>query len=189
MKLFELFAELSLDSGNFDRGIKSASKQGATLASTLSTGFRGISARTIAMGHALYDFGRMATRVAADFGKTVISEYADAEQLVGGIETLFGASADMVIKNAQQAYRTAGLSANQYMETVTSFSASLLNSLGGDTEKAADVANAALISISDNAAKFGSDAESVTAAFQGFAKQQYQLLDNLKLGKIHYCRV
>jgi hypothetical protein len=182
MKLFELFAELSLDSGNFDRGIKSASKQGATLASTLSTGFRGISARTIAMGHALYDFGRMATRVAADFGKTVISEYADAEQLVGGIETLFGASADMVIKNAQQAYRTAGLSANQYMETVTSFSASLLQSLGGDTAAAARVSDMAVQDMSDNANKMGTDMGMIMNAYQGFAKQNYTMLDNLKLG-------
>ena len=121
--------------------------------------------------------------------KDSVQAYADYEQLVGGIETLFKGSADKVKGYAKEAYRTAGMSQNAYMQNVTSFSASLLNSLGGDTEKAAEVANAALISISDNIAKFGSDAESVTAAFQSFGKQQYQLLDNLKLGKIHYCRV
>lgn len=121
--------------------------------------------------------------------KDSVQAYADYEQLIGGIETLFKGSADKVKGYAKEAYRTAGMSQNAYMQNVTSFSASLLNSLGGDTEKAAEVANAALISISDNVNKMGSDAESVTAAFQSFGKQQYQLLDNLKLGKIHYCRV
>lgn len=130
-----------------------------------------------------------ASAAAAKLVKDSVQAYADYEQLVGGVETLFKGSADKVKAYAKEAYKTAGMSANTYMQNVTSFSASLLNSLGGDTEKAAEVANAALISISDNTAKFGSDAESVTAAFQGFAKQQYQLLDNLNLGKIHYCRV
>ena len=121
--------------------------------------------------------------------KDSVQAYADYEQLIGGIETLFKGSADKVKAYAKEAYKTAGMSANAYMQYVTSFSASLLNSLGGDTEKAAEVANAALISLSDNVNNMGSDAESVTAAFQSFGKQQYQLLDNLKLGKIHYCRV
>ena len=114
--------------------------------------------------------------------KQAVSAYADYEQLVGGVETLFKDSADKVIEYAHQAFYTTGMSANEYMQNVTSFSASLLNSLGGDTEKAADVANAALISISDNVNKMGSEQESVLMAFQGFAKGQYQLLDNLKLG-------
>ena len=130
-----------------------------------------------------------ASAAAAKLVKDSVQAYADYEQLVGGVETLFKGSADKVKGYAKEAYKTAGMSANAYMQNVTSFSASLLNSLGGDSEKAAEVANAALISISDNIAKFGSDAESVTAAFQSFGKQQYQLLDNLKLGKIHYCRV
>ena len=114
--------------------------------------------------------------------KQSVSAYAEFEQLVGGVETLFGESADKVRKYADEAYRTAGLSANEYMRNVTTFSASLLNSLGGDTDKAADVANEAIIAISDNVNKMGSDYQSVQLAFQGFAKQQYQLLDNLKLG-------
>jgi hypothetical protein len=114
--------------------------------------------------------------------KQSIQAYAEYEQLVGGVETLFKKSADKVMKYANEAYKTAGMSANEYMANVTSFSASLLSSLGGDTDKAAEVANAAIISISDNANKMGSSMESITMAFQGFAKQQYMLLDNLKLG-------
>ena len=117
-----------------------------------------------------------------DFVKASVDAFAEYEQLVGGVETLFKNSADKVMKYANEAYKTAGMSANEYMANVTSFSASLLSSLEGDTDKAAEVANAALISISDNANKMGTNMESVTMAFQGFAKQQYMLLDNLKLG-------
>lgn len=107
---------------------------------------------------------------------------ADLQQSLGGIETLFKDSAATVIANAEQAYKTAGMSANGYMEQVTSFSASLLQSLGGDTAKAADVADMALTDMSDNANKFGTDMERITDAYQGFAKQNYTMLDNLKLG-------
>lgn len=115
-------------------------------------------------------------------GKSAVSSYADLEQNVGGVETLFGDSADKVIKNAENAYKTAGMSANQYMETVTGFSASLLQSLGGDTDKAADVADMALTDMADNANKMGTSMESIQYAYQGFAKQNYTMLDNLKLG-------
>ena len=115
-------------------------------------------------------------------GTASVNSYADLEQNVGGIKTLFKGSADKVIKNAENAYKTAGMSANQYMETVTSFSASLLQSLGGDTEKAADVADMALTDMSDNANKMGTSMESIQWAYQGFAKQNYTMLDNLKLG-------
>lgn len=108
--------------------------------------------------------------------------YADYEQLTGGVETLFKTSADKVKKYADEAYKTAGISSNAYMETVTSFSASLISSLSGDTNKAADVANMALIDMSDNANKMGSSFESIQTAYQGFAKQNYTMLDNLKLG-------
>ncbi len=104
------------------------------------------------------------------------------EQSLGGVETLFKDSADTVIANAQQAYKTAGMSANAYMETVTGFSASLLQSLGGDTQKAATVADMALIDMADNANKMGTSMESIQNAYQGFAKQNYTMLDNLKLG-------
>lgn len=111
-----------------------------------------------------------------------VKSYASLEQNLGGVETLFGKSADKVVKNAQNAYKTAGVSANEYMEGVTSFSASLLQSLGGDTEKAADVADMAFRDMSDNANKFGTDMSSIQHAYQGFAKQNYTMLDNLKLG-------
>ncbi|MBQ2445487.1 MAG: hypothetical protein II272_03510 [Oscillospiraceae bacterium] len=123
--------------------------------------------------------------VAAGIGK-MISEAIQIggamEQSIGGIETLFKDSADAVIKNAEQAYKTAGMSANQYMETVTSFSASLLQGLGGDTAKAADIADMAMVDMSDNANKMGTDMEAIQNAYQGFAKQNYTMLDNLKLG-------
>ncbi len=114
--------------------------------------------------------------------KGAVEGYADYEQLSGGIETLFKNSAGVVEKYAENAYRTAGLSANEYMETVTSFSASLLQSLGGDTDKAAGVADMAISDMADNANKMGTSMESIQNAYQGFAKQNYTMLDNLKLG-------
>lgn len=111
-----------------------------------------------------------------------ITEGAALEQSIGGIETLFKDSADTVKAYADEAYRTAGMSANQYMEQTTSFAASLLQSLGGDTAAAAEVANMAMVDMSDNANKMGTDMERITDAYQGFAKQTYTMLDNLKLG-------
>lgn len=114
--------------------------------------------------------------------KGALKAYAEYEQLVGGVETLFDTSADKVIEYANRAYQTAGLSANEYMDTVTSFSASLLQGLGGDTEKAAEIADMAIIDMADNANKMGTSMESIQNAYQGFAKQNYTMLDNLKLG-------
>lgn len=123
--------------------------------------------------------------VATAFGvmtKNALDSYASLEQNIGGIETLFKDSSQKVIDSAKNAYKTAGLSANAYMETVTSFSASLLQSLGKDTEKAADYADRAIIDMSDNANKMGTSMEMIQNAYQGFAKQNYTMLDNLKLG-------
>lgn len=123
--------------------------------------------------------------VAAGIGKVIgsaLSEGAALQQSLGGIETLFKDSADKVKGFANEAYRTTGLSANKYMENVTGFSASLLQSLGGDTNKAAETANMAMIDMSDNANKMGTSMESIQMAYQGFAKQNYTMLDNLKLG-------
>lgn len=114
--------------------------------------------------------------------KASIEGFGDYEQLVGGVETLFKSSSNEVVKYANNAYKTAGLTANEYMETVTSFSASLLQSLNGDTAKAAQVADMAITDMSDNANKMGSDMSSIQNAYQGFAKQNYTMLDNLKLG-------
>ena len=111
-----------------------------------------------------------------------ISEGANLEQAIGGIETLFKDSSDQMIKNADNAFKTAGISANQYMEQATSFSASLLQSTGGDTQKAAKAADQAIIDMSDNANKMGSNITDIQNAYQGFAKQNYTMLDNLKLG-------
>ena len=113
---------------------------------------------------------------------SAVSSFAEFEQLKGGVETLFKDSASSLISYADQAYSTAGMSANEYMNTVTSFSASLLQSLGGDTDKAVEYANQAIIDMSDNANKMGTSMESIQFAYQGFAKQNYTMLDNLKLG-------
>lgn len=114
--------------------------------------------------------------------KSSLGVVANMEQQVGGVETLFKDSADTVIKNANRAYKTAQISANDYMSTVTSFSASLLQGLGGDTAKAAEIADMALIDMSDNANKMGTNMQDIQNAYQGFAKQNYTMLDNLKLG-------
>lgn len=121
-------------------------------------------------------------KAAVDFGKQVVMSYADFEQLEGGVKKLFGDDAIAVINNAQNAFKTAGMSANEYMETVTSFSASLISSLGGDTAEAARLADRAIQDMSDNANTFGTDMQSIQNAYQGFAKGQYTMLDNLKLG-------
>lgn len=129
--------------------------------------------------------GGAATGVATAFGvmtKKALDSYASLEQNIGGVETLFKNSSQSVIDNAKNAYKTAGLSANAYMETVTSFSASLLQSLGNDTKKAAEYADSAIIDMSDNANKMGTSMELIQNAYQGFAKQNYSMLDNLKLG-------
>ena len=117
-----------------------------------------------------------------DLGKQAVSNTAEYEQIIGGVETLFGDSASTVEQYANNAYKTAGLSANQYMETVTGFSASLLQSLGGDTQKAAEIGDMAVSDMADNANKFGTSMDSIQNAYQGFAKQNYTMLDNLKLG-------
>lgn len=140
--------------------------------------------------------GKMKTIIAAaGIGKLVteglkksLGEGAALEQSLGGVETLFKDSAAIVVENAKQAYQTAGMSANAYMEQVTSFSASLLQSMGGNTAEAASVADMAMRDMSDNANKFGTDIDSITNAYQGFAKQTYTMLDNLKLGRQCHCR-
>lgn len=127
---------------------------------------------------------------AAGIGKIISDSFmagADLEQQIGGIETLFKDSAQTVINYANNAYKNAGMSANQYMSLATSFSATLLQGLGNDTAKAAEYANMAMTDMSDNANKMGTDMESITYAYQGFAKDNYEMLDNLKLGRLHYC--
>ena len=119
---------------------------------------------------------------AAALAKQALSSYATYEQAIGGVETLYKTSADTVIRYAENAYKTAGMSANDYMNTVTSFAASLVSSLGGDTAQAAELANMAITDMADNANKMGTAMQSIQDAYQGFAKQNYTMLDNLKLG-------
>lgn len=151
---------------------------------------------TTKLENGLKKVGEIALKVGAELAKIAIAtgtalagvvaagvkSYADLEQNIGGVETLFKGNADKVIENAKKAYQTAGVSANEYMQGVVSFSASLLQSLGNDTAKAADVADMAFKDMSDNANKMGTDMSSIQNAYQGFAKQNYTMLDNLKLG-------
>ena len=124
----------------------------------------------------------VASTAVIGLGKQAVDAYGNYEQLVGGVETLFKENASTVIKNASNAYKTAGMSANAYMETVTGFSASLLQSVGGDTVKASEMADMAITDMADNANKMGTSMEMIQNAYQGFAKQNYTMLDNLKLG-------
>ena len=160
MNLFELFVKIGVDdqasdkisvlSNKLGNGLKTAAKIGAAAVGAAATG---IAALTTA----------------------AVNNYAEYEQLVGGVETLFKTSSDKVLEYAENAYKTAGLSANDYMETVTSFSASLLQSLGGDTESAVEYADMAITDMSDNANKMGTSMEMIQNAYQGFAKQNYTI--------------
>ena len=163
--------------------IEDAGKKAENASNGGFTVFKGILANlgTQAINGAINGMKQMASAV-IDLGKQAIQSYAEYEQLVGGVETLFKDSSDVVQNYANNAYKTAGLSANEYMETVTSFSASLLQSLNGDTEQSAKVADMAITDMSDNANKMGTSMESLQNAYQGFAKQNYTMLDNLKLG-------
>lgn len=156
--------DTKLDTNGFKEGL---SKVG----SATKTAFKGVGVAIGAVATAITGLTVAATNA-----------YADYEQLVGGVDTLFKESSQQLQKYADEAYKTAGLSANDYMETATSFSASLLQSLEGDTEKAVEYANSAIIDMSDNANKMGTDMEMIQNAYQGFAKQNYTMLDNLKLG-------
>ena len=142
MNVFDLYAKISLDSGDYEKGLKNAGEQMGGFASKLKSGVS-VAAKIGGAAIAAAAAGIVALT------KSAISNYAEYEQLVGGVETLFKDSSDTVLKYANEAYKTAGLSANEYMSTVTSFSASLLQSLGGDTSQAAEYANRALSDMSD----------------------------------------
>lgn len=176
MNVFELFATLSLDSTEYERGLDDSESKGKSFASGLGKALGGAAkavgaASVAAVGAAATGITTLTTQA--------VQAYGSYEQLVGGVSKIFGESADLVMENASRAFQTAGMSANQYMETVTSFSASLIQSLGGDTEAAAEYANMAIADMSDNANTFGTDIQSIQNAYQGFAKQNYTMLDNL----------
>ena len=175
MDVFSLVAKLSLDSSEYDSGLDNAKSTASSLAGSIGNGLAGIAkVGAAAVGAAAAGISALSTMA--------VTGYADYEQLTGGVETLFKNSSDIVMGYAENAYKTAGLSANEYMETVTSFSASLLQSLGGDTDAAAQVADMAITDMADNANKMGTSMESIQNAYQGFAKANYTMLDNLKLG-------
>ena len=145
--------------------------KGNLASQAISMGIKAVASAISSVGSALFNVGKQA-----------VQSYAQYEQLVGGVDTLFGESSAKVQEYANNAFKTSGMSANQYMETVTSFSASLIQSLDGDTAKASEVANRAIVDMSDNANKMGTDISMIQNAYQGFAKQNYTMLDNLKLG-------
>ena len=156
---------------------------GKEIGSGLANGAKStFAAGAVAMGNILSNaLTSVASTIGEQIGKTFWN-YADYEQLVGGVDTLFKGASQAVQENAKNAFKTAGMSANEYMENVTSFSASLISSLDGDTAKAAEIADRAIVDMSDNANKMGTDIGRITDAYQGFAKQNYTMLDNLKLG-------
>lgn len=175
MNLLDLFVKIAVDSKDAEKGINDTSSKVESLASK----FKGGLATAAKVGAAAV--GAASTAIVA-LTKSAIDNYGEYEQLVGGVETLFKTSADTVMQYASNAYQTAGMSANEYMTTVTAFSASLLQSMGNDTDAAAEKANLAITDMSDNANKMGSSMESIQNAYSGFAKQNYTMLDNLKLG-------
>ena len=167
--VFDLMATIKLDSSDYERGLSDAESKSSTFGDVLKANLvtKGIDVAI----NGFKQLGSMAVGVM----QQSVNAYKEYEQLTGGVETLFGESADKVMEYADRAFQTAGMSANQYMETVTGFSASLLQSLGGDTAKAADVADQAIIDMSDNANKMGTSMESIQNAYQGFAKQNYTI--------------
>lgn len=179
MELFKIFGRIAVNNEEAHRELANTTGK-AKEASEKIGKFFGSVAKTVGKA-SLAAIGAAATGITA-LTKSAVENYAEYEQLVGGVETLFKDSSAKVLEYANNAYKTAGLSANDYMETVTSFSASLLQSLGGDTEKAAEIGNMAVIDMADNANKMGSSMESIQNAYAGFAKQNYTMLDNLKLG-------
>lgn len=192
------------------KNMNESMKDATNSASKMSSVMKGIGSSAIKVGKGLAVAGAAAATAVTALVSKSVGAFADYEQLTGGVETLFGAGGrsveeyaqsvgksvsdiqgkydslmsaqNVVLENANKAYMTAGMSANEYMDTVTGFSASLISSLGEDTNKAADYANSALVDMSDNANKMGTDMESIKNAYQGFAKQNYTMLDNLKLG-------
>ena len=176
MNVFDLYAKIVLDTGEYEKGLENASGKTSSFADKLKSGLATAAKAGVAA------IAAAGAGIAA-LTKSSLENYAEYEQLVGGVETLFKQSADVVQQYAANAYKTAGMSANEYMDTVTSFSASLLQSLGGDTNAAAEKANLAITDMADNANKMGTSMEMIQNAYQGFAKGNMTMLDNLKLGR------
>ena len=182
MELFKLLGIIAIENTEAVKALRETSESGEKAESKLSNAFDKIGSAAVKVGQVVATGVGAAATAIGTLTTMAVNSYADYEQLVGGVETLFKDSANIVLGYAEKAYSAAGLSANEYMETVTSFSASLIQGLGGDTNKAAEMANMAIVDMSDNANKMGSSMESIQNAYQGFAKQNYNMLDNLKLG-------
>lgn len=184
MDVFNLYAKLSLNTDDYEKGVEKAKGGASSLMDVFSGTLLGNvvsdGLRTVANG--ITEIGKTAANMAVSIGKASLDSYADYEQLVGGVETLYKDSAGIIENYAKDAYKNVGLSANDYMGTSTSFAAALVTSLGGNTEKAAEMANTAISDMSDNANKMGTNIASIQDAYNGFAKQNYTMLDNLKLG-------
>lgn len=184
MDVFNLYAKLSLNTSEYEKGVEKAKGGASSLMDVFSGTLLGNvvsdGLRTVANG--ITEIGKTAANMAVSIGKASLDSYADYEQLVGGVETLYKNSAGIIESYAKDAYKNVGLSANEYMETSTSFAASLVSSLAGDTDAAAEMSNMAISDMADNWNKMGSSVQSVQDAYRGFAKQNYTMLDNLKIG-------
>lgn len=175
-ELFSLFAKLTLDTSEFDKNTDGAKERASTFGEVLKADLvgRGIAAAV----NGLKELGK----ITVDFAKNAVSSYGEVEQLRGGIETLFGDSAQKVLADADQAFRTAGMSAAQYMDTSIQSAASLINALGGDQAKAAEYMNMSITDMADNVNKMGTSMEAVQNAYRGFSRGNFTMLDNLALG-------
>lgn len=184
MDVFNLYAKLSLNTDEYEKGVEKAKGGASSLMDVFSGTLLGnvVSDGLRSVANGITEIGKTAANMAVSIGKASLDSYADYEQLVGGVETLYKDSAGIIETYAKDAYKNVGLSANEYMETSTSFAAALVSSLGGDTGKAAEMANTAISDMSDNANKMGTNISSIQDAYNGFAKQNYTMLDNLKLG-------
>ena len=180
MNLFELSAKLSLDSSEYEQGINSAVQKSNTFGDVLKAN---LLSDTIRMGlTALWEALKRVSQAFIEIGKQAVEAYANYEQLAGGVETLFGDSAQRVLNDANQAFKTAGMSMNEYMETSIQSAASLISSLGGDQAKAAEMMNMSITDMADNVNKMGTTMEGVQNAYRGFSRGNFTMLDNLALG-------
>lgn len=189
MNLFELFVKIGVDDQatnkikDVEKTAEKASKGGlSNFVNKLGSGLKtATKIGTTALGVAATGITALTTMATKN--------YAEYEQLVGGVDTLFKDASEKVKGYANDAYKTTGMSANYYMENVTAFSASLISSLDGDTQAAAEYANRAMVSMSDNANKMGTNIDSIVQTYQSLSRGNFAMLDNLKLGRLHYCRV
>lgn len=183
MNIFQLFGEIAIDNSKANEQIDKTAKGAKKLASTMKSAFATAGKAAVKAGKVIAAGVAAGTAAMGKLVKSALDGYADYEQLEGGVKKLFGEDAQkLVVEYSKNAYKTAGLNANEYMDTVTSFSASLISSLGNDTVAAAKYADIAITDMADNANTFGTSMEDIQNAYKGFSKQNYTMLDNLKLG-------